>query len=340
MKPLELIAKPDEHPFAPFVRILGKGKSGSRSLSCDEARQAMGMMLRGEATPEQIGAFLMLLRVKEESADELTGFVQAARDAIATAHDFLPQPSVDLDWSSYAGKRRQLPWFLLAIFALIDAGYRIFLHGSAGHSSGRLYTEAALQWLGVSSCANWSEVRQQLEQQRFAFMPLAAMCAPLQQLIDLRNTLGLRSPVHSLVRLLNPLDAPSAIQSIFHPPYALRHQQAAADLGYANTAVFKGEGGEVERRPEATCTVYRVADGLLSEEQWPRLIEGRQQHDDVQRLDHLRAVWRGEAHDEYGELALRGTLAIALRLLGRADDPDSAMTVADAVWQQRDRTRF
>ncbi len=336
MKPIELIARPNEHPFAPFVRILGKGKTGSRSLNIDEARQAMGMILRGEATGEQIGAFLMLLRVKEESSEELAGFVQAARDVIAAPGGI----DVDLDWSSYAGKRRQLPWFLLAIFALVDAGYRVFLHGSSGHTTGRLYTEAALQWLGVPACSNWNDVQQRMASDRFAFMPLPTMCPPLQQLIDLRNILGLRSPVHSLVRLLNPLDAPHSIQSIFHPPYAPRHQQAAADIGHRRTAVFKGEGGEVERRPEATCTVYRVTNGVLSEEVWPRLIEGRQEHEDVQRLDHLRAVWRGEAVDEYGELALRGTLAIALRLLGRADDPDSAMSVANEVWRQRNRDRF
>lgn len=336
MKPIELIARPNEHPFAPFVRILGKGRTGSRSLTIEEARQAMGMILRGEAMAEQIGAFLMLLRVKEESSEELAGFVQAARDVIAAPGGI----GVDLDWSSYAGKRRQLPWFLLAIFALVDAGYRVFLHGSSGHTTGRLYTEAALQWLGVPACANWGEVHERIAADRFAFMPLTALCPPLQQLIDLRNILGLRSPVHSLVRLLNPLDAPCSIQSIFHPPYAPRHQQAAALLGYSNTAVFKGEGGEVERRPEATCTVFRVTAGVASEEHWPRLVEGRQEHEDVQRLDHLRAVWRGDARDEYGELALRGTLAIALRLLGRGDNPDSAMQVADAVWLQRNKERF
>jgi hypothetical protein len=47
---LDLIAKPNEHAFAPFVRILGKGKTGSRSLTRDEARTAMRMILRGERT--------------------------------------------------------------------------------------------------------------------------------------------------------------------------------------------------------------------------------------------------------------------------------------------------
>lgn len=336
MKPIELIARPHEHPFAPFVRILGKGKAGSRSLTRDEARQAMGMILRGEVKEAQLGAFLMLLRVKEESPDELTGFVEAAREVIAAPRDI----AVDLDWSSYAGKRRQLPWFLLAIFTLVDAGYRVYLHGAGGHTAGRLYTEPALRHFGIDACGDWPAVRASLDRSGFAFMPLGALCAPLQRLIDLRNDLGLRSPVHTLVRLLNPVDAPCSIQSIFHPPYALRHQRAAADIGHGHTAVFKGEGGEVERRPEASCTVYRVDDGALSEEHWPKLVEGRQPQMDVQNLDHLGAVWRGEGRDEYGELALRGTLAIALRLLGRADTPESALAAAGDLWERRDRARF
>ena len=66
-----------EHPFAQFIRILGKGKTGTRSLDLGEARQAFGMVLRGEIEAVQLGAFLMLLRVKEEAPEELAGFVQA-----------------------------------------------------------------------------------------------------------------------------------------------------------------------------------------------------------------------------------------------------------------------
>ena len=54
-----------EHPFAPYVRTLGRGKRARRSLTREEAADAMAMILCGEAEPAQIGAFLMLLRVKE-----------------------------------------------------------------------------------------------------------------------------------------------------------------------------------------------------------------------------------------------------------------------------------
>ena len=73
------IYKTVEHPFAQYVRIVGKGKTGSRSLSYEEAYQAFSMILKDEVLDVQLGAFLMLLRVKEESVDELAGFVQATR---------------------------------------------------------------------------------------------------------------------------------------------------------------------------------------------------------------------------------------------------------------------
>src|SRR5690606_2817771 len=99
MKSPDATPKPNEHPFAPYVRLLGKGRTGSRSLNREGARDALAMILGGEVSDVRLGAFLMLLRVKEESPEELAGFVAAARVTIAA-----PAIAVDLDWSSYAGK--------------------------------------------------------------------------------------------------------------------------------------------------------------------------------------------------------------------------------------------
>ena len=73
------IAPVNDHPFARYIRILGKGKTGSRSLSQEEAYDAFGMLLRGDVEELQLGAFLMPLRVKEETGEELAGFVRACR---------------------------------------------------------------------------------------------------------------------------------------------------------------------------------------------------------------------------------------------------------------------
>ncbi|MBT8152010.1 MAG: glycosyl transferase family protein, partial [Gammaproteobacteria bacterium] len=214
-----------EHPFAQYVRTLGKGKTGSRSLSRDEARQAMQLILSGQAEDVQIGAFLMLLRVKEESAEELAGFVDACRAHIAVAHT--PLAGIDFDWSSYAGKRRQPLWFILAALLLAQSGYRVLMHGSRGHTAGRHYAQDSLEALGIAPASSSQQAAEQLENNNFAFMPLAALCPPLQQLMDLRDLFGLRSPVHTLSRLLNPFSAHTTLQSVFHPAYASTHHAAA-----------------------------------------------------------------------------------------------------------------
>src|SRR5438128_4927493 len=100
----------DEHDFAPYVRTLGRGPGRSRSLTREEAREALGMVLRGEADPVQVGAFLMLLRYRGEDPLEMAGLVEAARESFAPA---LPsaRPPVALDWPSYgAGRTRGGPW--------------------------------------------------------------------------------------------------------------------------------------------------------------------------------------------------------------------------------------
>lgn len=327
------IYRDSEHPFAPYVRILGKGKTSSRSLDFDEAKTAMGMILRGEVLDVQLGAFLMLLRVKEESPEELAGFVAAARETMEAPRDI----AVDLDWSSYAGKRKHYPWFLFAVKLLAAHGVRVFMHGASGHTLNRLYTESVLPLLGMSVCRDWSEVRSALEENRFAYLSLDALCPPLGEMIALRNVMGLRSPVHTLARLLNPLDAPAVMQAIFHPAYRESHQQAAALLGYRNSCVIKGEGGEIERNPDGLCLAKRIVDGELQDEEWPVIFPARHTPEDAFLLEDFLAVWRGEKHHEYGEMAVISTLALAMRTLQKAASQEEAMAMAQAWWEGRDK---
>lgn len=333
------IYKTAEHPFAPFVRILGKGKTSSRSLTLDEARTAMAMILADEVEDVQLGAFLMLLRVKEESPEELAGFVMAARDAIRQRRrDALGSDetlAVDLDWSSYAGKRKHYPWFLLAVKILAARGVRVFMHGASGHTLNRLYTEAVLPELHLPVCSDWPGVAAALGSHGFAYLSLDGLCPKLGEIIQLRNVLGLRSPVHTLARLLNPLDAPQVMQAIFHPAYRTSHQQAAALLGYANSCVIKGEGGEIERNPDGLCLAKQIINGQIAEEEWPALFPLRHDPEEAFDLARFMAVWRGEATHEYGEMAVIGTLALALRVLQRADSQEAALAMASDWWQNR-----
>lgn len=322
-----------EHPFAQFVRILGKGKKGSRPLTEDEAFQAMQMIMKGEVLDVQLGAFLMLLRVKEETAEELLGFVRAVRSSVTP-----PQPvRVDLDWSSYAGKRRHLPWYLFTIFLLAQKGHRVLVHGASGHTIDRIYTEDVLTDLGIPVASSWSECAAQLDQRNFSYFPLRNLCPRLHEIIELRNIMGLRSPVHTLSRLINPAGAPCVIQGIFHPGYRPVHQVAAQALGYPRVDVIKGEAGEIERNPDIECLVQSVRNGELVDETWPALFSKRHVKEESLDLSTFVQVWRGEVQHEYGEASVIGTLAIALKLLGDASTQAEAHALADSLWQERDR---
>ena len=315
-----------EHPFAEYIRILGKGKKGSRPLTQDEAYQAMKMILADEVLPIQLGAFLMLMRVKEETPEELAGFVLAARESCNLASD---KTLVDLDWSSYAGKRRHLPWFLLSALLLAENGISVFMHGAGGHSAGRLYTQDMLKYLGLEYASSIEQAKQQLEQQHFSYLSLEHFCPKLHEIIELRPLLGLRSPVHTLVRLLNPFNAEYSIQGIFHPGYRPVHQQAAALLHQPHMAVLKGEGGETERNPDMECLVQSVHNGELSDENWPALFARR--HVKPEELDprQLALIWQGKIEDEFAEASIIGTAAIALKLLGKADTSATGSSTGD-----------
>lgn len=324
------IYKDAEHPFAQFIRIIGKGKTGARSLTYDEAYQAFSMILRNDVLDVQLGAFLMLLRVKEESVEELAGFVQATRDQL----QFKPL-QVDLDWSSYAGKRRHYPWFLLAALTLAKHGYKVVMHGASGHTINRLYTEQALQYLDYPICQNDLEVEQQLAQCNFAYLPLDVISPILSELINLRNVMGLRSPIHTLARLINPFNAKATMQAIFHPAYRSSHQQAAFQLGYQNSAVIKGEGGEFERNPDAKTLICGIKNGALYEHELPKLTDNRSPVEEELDLAVFKAVWLGQQTHEYGEVAITETMGIALYTMGVCDDYAAAIQNAQQLWQNR-----
>jgi anthranilate phosphoribosyltransferase len=320
------VITPAEHPFAVFVRILGKGKRGARDLTREEAREAMGMLLDGNAEDTQLGAFLMLLRHKEESAEELAGFTEAVRERLKA-----PEIAVDIDWPTYAGKKRHLPWYLLAAKCLARNGVRIFMHGGGAHTAGRMYTEQQLELLDIPRCENWADASAALDRGNLAFMPLGAWMPGLQHMIDQRNILGLRSPIHSLARILNPLGARCGLQSIFHPGYQANHREASRLLG-DTSIVIKGEGGEIEVNPDGVAHLYGTQAGASWDEDWPAL--SPQRHVKPAQLDpqHLLAVWQG-GEDAYGELAVVATMALALRGLGQPRD--AAFAQAGEFWTNR-----
>lgn len=324
-----------EHPFAAYIRILGKGPNLSRSLTEAEAFAAGRMILAGEVEPLQLGAFLCLLRVKTESPAEIAGIVRAARETLVRPSG---PPIPDLDWPSYAGKSRRLPWFLLAARLLAGRGVRVLLHGSRDHVPDRMHTESVLDVMGIPRVASLADAASCLARRGIAYLPLECAQPRLNALLGLRPLLGVRSPLNTALRQLNPLGAPHQVIGVAHPSYRDVHRAAAALLGQPNLAVFKGEGGEAERRPEKPCDVFLLRGGATAQEQFPALLSGPALAT-APPLDprRLAAVWAGTADDAEAGACVAGTAAIALLLLGRASTVDGAESMARQWWCERQR---
>jgi anthranilate phosphoribosyltransferase len=328
-----------DHPFAEVLRIVGKGPGRGRALNRAEAREAFAMVLDGRAAEIQVGAFLLLLRYRGETPEELAGFVEALR-----AHEGWPAPVAGgaagsrpaLDWPSYAtGRSRGAPWFLLSALLLAGAGIRVLMHGIQPPSN-PCGPEAVCLRLGLPVAHSADEAADRLERCRFAYLPLRAMSPAADRLMGLRPLLGLRTAVNSLLKLANPLGAPAVLQGVFHPPYLALHAEAAALLGQPRSAVFKGGRGEAERNPLKACLV-RTQDGPgWTDDEWPALVgAGRGERPEPASPDHLLAVWRGEAEDPVGAATVVGTAAVALAAARPDLSRDEAVRIARKLWADR-----
>lgn len=317
--------------FSQYIKLIGKGKKSGKYLTMEQANSAFHMIFKGQAEPEQIGAFLMLLRVREESEEELAGFVQASREySLASVKDI----NVDLDMGCYAGKRRHLPWFILAMLCLAQSGKRIFLHGCKEPDSNRLYIPDVFNALNIPISATAEQANAQLNKSNFAYMDLEQVNPKLNHLIQMRSLFGLRSPANTLARMLNPTAAPFSFHGVYHRHFDERHIKVAQLLDDKHVSCIRGEGGEVEVNPEREFTQHLIQNGVISELHFPTLLPNWQIKPRVLSPVELTQCWTGELQFEYGTQAIIGTIACYLTLLDRLNAND-ALTKAEKMWRDR-----
>lgn len=315
-------------PFAPYLQTLGRGPGKSRALTRDEARTAFAAVLAGQVDPHQVGAFLLLLRYRGEDADEITGLVEAARDAAR-----LPAQNLhaDLDWPSYgSGQTRGAPWFLLAALTLARHGFHVLMHGTNEFSTGLAVTDA-LAALGMAAARDRDDAARLLDAARFAYLPLNVLAPELDRLVGLRTLFGLRSPVNTVVRLLDPANARAGVDGVFHPAYLAVHLGVAERLGRPRYLVLKGGGGEAERNPAKPATAHAFfGTPDAAPITLPALDASAPGPQDAA---HFAAVWNG-ATDARAEATVVATVALGLVALGQATAA-TADAMAAELWVSR-----
>lgn len=325
-----------DHPFSHYLRILGKGPKSRRPLTEAEAEDALAMILAGDVTDKQLGAFLLLMRANGETPSELIGFVKGLRKTLGL--DNTEESGIDLDWSSYAGKWRYPPYYLLSVKLLVQNGFRICLHGDDGQFNNRHYAQAFLKDLGAYEAKTLHAAKQHLANGELVYLPLSAYAPQLRNILHLKSELGVRTVFNTAVKLLNPLNAPCAMQGIFHKGVENLHHTAALALGTPKNLVFKGEGGEAEIRPDALTNLF-VSRVALSELDEPESIAfkgiiDRQTRPKTWKASDVMRLWHGESDDVYGESAVIATAASALMMMKDLAIEDAVKQVR-LFWQNR-----
>jgi len=328
-----------ETSFADLLRIIGKGPNMSRPLNQDEARIAARHIFSGSAHPMQTGAFLLLLRYRAEMAEEIAGLVEGAQEVFAEpAPDFTP----DLDWPTYADRHKQQPWFILSALLLAENSIKVLMHGTQGAYGECAPNGPVFDGLGISYASSFADAVQRMTETGFAYLDVNTFCPALEDLLDVRETLGVRTVINTLARALNPMGAPSQVIGVAHPPYMPAHADVACLLGQTGSVIMKGGGGEAQRNPLKPCRVSTVYDGVIGEETWPALtpetgVNWRKESLDPTRLP---ALWNGELEALEPEAAVIATAALALKLIGKADNFEDADALATKMWRERNKNRF
>ncbi|MEL6838991.1 MAG: glycosyl transferase family 3 [Pseudomonadota bacterium] len=301
--------------LAPFVQIVARGKGRARAMTLDEAQEAMTLILRGQAAPEAVGALLMVMRLRGETAEEIAGFTAALR-----AHVQGKLAQADLDWPSYAaGRSRGAPLFLLAARLVGQAGYTIAMHGWNSHQSSNASLRDALDLAGP----------------QVQYCPLETLSPDAFALLKLRDTFGLRSCFNTVLRMWNPSHAGASVQGVFHPSYRSLQAQAADMLGQRDLTIIKGGGGEFERHPGKQITLFGLRDGAHIEEVAAPIIDATRRLHDVEKTIDLRALWQGALRDPFAVATVTGTAALALWTLKAAPTTQQTQAMADHLWATR-----
>lgn len=239
-------AQPDPEAIKPLLRDLGQGPTAGRSLTRQEARYCLDLILDGVATPAQAGAFLLLQRYKGETPDELLGFVDAVRGRPST-RTIKPDVEGLLDVGSpYDGRVKTVSVSVPASLIAAAAGVPVLLHGEPGVPPKHGYTIAdVLAVLGVSTEHQPAQVEKQIETLGIGYLRQAHFAPDLVALKSLREELALRTPLNMVEKIYDIASAPFHLVGLTHVPYLPKLLGALVGMGFRKTALVHGmEGNE------------------------------------------------------------------------------------------------
>ncbi len=315
---------PDLKPF------LAKVATGE-SLSREEAQDAFGILMSGEATPSQIGAFLMALRVRGETVAEMTGAVSTMRAKMLRVD--APADAVDIVGTGGDGAGTYNISTLAAIIAA-GAGLTVAKHGNRALSS-KSGTADALSALGVNLEIGPNQIARCIREAGIGFMFASMHHAAMRHVGPSRVELGTRTIFNLLGPLSNPAGAKRQLLGVYSPQWLMPIAETLREMGSETVWVVHGQGLD-EITTTGTTQVVALESGKIREfELSPAdfgvpaaTLADLKGGDGIANAAALRAVLGG-AKNAYRDIALCNAAA-ALVVAGKAETLKDAMQLATA----------
>jgi anthranilate phosphoribosyltransferase len=231
-------------------------------LSRAEAREAMDVIMRGAATPAQVGALLVALRLNSETADEIAGCAEAMRDHVVAVR---PQRDDLVDTAGTGGDG--LNTFNISTAAALvaaAAGAAVAKHGNRAVSSASGSADV-LEALGFDVEREPEHVARSIDELGFGFMFAPAHHPAMRHAASVRRELAARTIFNVLGPLTNPAGARAQVVGVFAPELVRTIAEVLAQLGARRAFVVHGVDGIDELSPAGPNLVCEVVDGAVHE---------------------------------------------------------------------------
>jgi anthranilate phosphoribosyltransferase len=244
-------------------------------LSAEDMATVVGRIMDGQATPAQIGAFLVALRAKGETVDEVVGAATAMR---ARAEKLRVPPGVVVDTCGTGGDGRStINISTVAALVVAAAGVRVAKHGNRAQSS-RSGSADVLEALGVDVSAPVSVVERCLEEVGIGFLFAQSFHGATRHASGPRKEIGVRTVFNLLGPLTNPAGAKHQLIGVYNVALVEPMARALGRLGSEHALVVHGDGLD-EFAPQGATEVAELRHGEVKRYQLKPRDFGLEEHD-------------------------------------------------------------
>lgn len=308
---------------------------GGVDLTRQQARAVMGEIMAGEATSAQIAGFLVALRAKGETPDEIAGCAEAMREHVTPVHvergDLVDVVGTGGDAA------RTLNISTAAAIVAAAAGAAVAKHGNRAVSSASGSADV-LEALGFELEQTPERIAASIEELGFGFMFAPSHHPAMRHAAPVRRELGTRTIFNVLGPLTNPAGARAGVFGVYAPSLVRTVAEALAQLDTRRAFVVHGHGGIDELSPCGPNVVAEVVDGTVRDRvidpadyglapSDPALLTGGTA---AENAAEIRAILAGELHGPKRDAVLLNASG-AIAAGGHAADLREGLEVARAA---------